>query len=81
MCDRAYLAPLVTTVYFCGVMLGGVIFGGLSDRLGRKWVMLLCLYSQVRLYTTIGGTKFVLFTDTECMSQQLILSRYYAIHN
>ena len=32
MCDRAYLAPLVTTVYFCGVMLGGVIFGSLSDR-------------------------------------------------
>ena len=46
VCDRAYIAPLVTTVYFCGVMLGGVIFGGLSDRLGRKWVMLLCLYSQ-----------------------------------
>lgn len=32
VCDRAYIAPLVTTVYFCGVMLGGVIFGGLSDR-------------------------------------------------
>ena len=38
--------PLLTTVYFCGVMLGGVIFGSLSDRWGRKWVMLLCLYSQ-----------------------------------
>ena len=65
VCDRAYIAPLVTTVYFCGVMLGGVIFGGLSDRLGRKWVMLLCLYSQVRLghtlpvhQCTVGGKMF-----------------------
>ena len=56
VCERAYIAPLVTTVYFCGVMLGGVIFGGLSDRLGRKWVMLFCLYSQC----TIGiGLHFV----------------------
>ena len=46
VCDKAYIAPLVTTVYFCGVMLGGVIFGGLSDRYGRKWMMLFCLYSQ-----------------------------------
>ena len=46
VCDRAFLAPLMTTTYFCGVMLGGVIFGGLSDRFGRKWIMLFCLYSQ-----------------------------------
>ena len=27
-------------------MLGGVIFGSLSDRFGRRGVMLACLYSQ-----------------------------------
>ncbi len=32
VCDRAFIAPLVTTVYFCGVMVGGVVFGSLSDR-------------------------------------------------
>jgi len=46
VCDRAYLAPLLTTTYFLGVMLGGVIFGSLSDRFGRKIIMLICLYSQ-----------------------------------
>ena len=40
------MAPLLTTTYFLGVMLGGVIFGSLSDRFGRKYIMLICLYSQ-----------------------------------
>jgi MFS family permease len=46
VCDRSFLAPLITTTYFCGVMVGGVIFGGLSDKFGRKWMMLVCLYTQ-----------------------------------
>ena len=46
MCDRSFLAPLITTTYFCGVMVGGVIFGTLSDRFGRKSMMLVCLYTQ-----------------------------------
>ena len=31
---------------FVNIMMqvGGVIFGGLSDRFGRKWIMLFCLY-------------------------------------
>ncbi|CAB4058673.1 SLC22A7 [Lepeophtheirus salmonis] len=36
VCDRKYVGPLVTTIYFTGVMIGGVIFGYLSDRFGRK---------------------------------------------
>ena len=36
MCDKAYIGPLVTTVYFCGVMLGGVIFGGKRE-VKIKW--------------------------------------------
>lgn len=46
VCHRAFLAPLITTTYFCGVMIGGVIFGSLSDRFGRKSMMLICLYTQ-----------------------------------
>lgn len=36
VCERAFIGPLLTTVYFSGVMLGGLIFGSLSDRFGRK---------------------------------------------
>ena len=31
VCSRKYVAPLITTVYFSGVMIGGLIFGSLSD--------------------------------------------------
>ena len=47
VCDHAYLSSLATTIYFCGVMIGGLIFGSLSDRWGRKPFMLFTLYSQI----------------------------------
>jgi MFS family permease len=59
---------MVTTVYFCGVMIGGVIFGSLSDRFGRKNMMLVCLYTQcligiaihfVRRLVVFIGLRFV----------------------
>ena len=40
------MGPLITTTYFCGVMLGGIFFGSLSDKFGRKNIMLICLYTQ-----------------------------------
>ncbi len=45
MCDDAYKASLATTIYFCGVMVGGLVFGTLSDKFGRRPVLLFCLYS------------------------------------
>ncbi|XP_040579995.1 solute carrier family 22 member 7 isoform X2 [Lepeophtheirus salmonis] len=68
VCDRKYVGPLVTTIYFTGVMIGGVIFGYLSDRFGRKSVMLLCLYTQcligialhfVRRLVIFMGLRFI----------------------
>lgn len=47
VCDRKSLVTIATTVYFCGVMLGGLIFGTLSDLFGRKPFFLLCLYLPV----------------------------------
>ena len=35
VCDNAYKADLATTIYFCGVTLGGIFFGVLADRFGR----------------------------------------------
>ena len=45
VCDNAYKASLATTIYFCGVMVGGLVFGTLSDKFGRRPVLLFCLYS------------------------------------
>ena len=47
VCEDAYLSGLATTIYFCGVMVGGIIFGSLSDRFGRKPFMLLTLYLHI----------------------------------
>ena len=88
VCDKAYIAPLVTTVYFCGVMLGGVIFGGLSDRFGRKWIMLFCLYSQcligiglhfVQRLVVFMGLRFVqgiVIQGLQCVSYSMIMELF-----
>ena len=47
VCDRRYLSSLATTIYFSGVMVGGVIFGTLSDLWGRKPFMLFTLYTHI----------------------------------
>jgi len=88
VCDRAFLAPLLTTTYFCGVMLGGVIFGGLSDRFGRKWIMLFCLYTQcaigiglhfVKKLIVFMGLRFfqgVLIQGLQCVTYSMIMELF-----
>ncbi|KAF0288151.1 Organic cation transporter-like protein [Amphibalanus amphitrite] len=49
VCDRKYLVSIITTLYFVGVMVGGLVFGALADRFGRQPMMLLCLYVQLIL--------------------------------
>ncbi|XP_028406659.1 organic cation transporter protein-like [Dendronephthya gigantea] len=43
VCDDAYKSDLTTTIYFAGVMIGGVVFGMLADKYGRKRVLILTL--------------------------------------
>ncbi|XP_053376201.1 organic cation transporter protein-like [Mercenaria mercenaria] len=47
VCSQAYLSSLATTIYFCGVMVGGVVFGHLADKFGRKPVMLISLFMPI----------------------------------
>jgi len=53
VCDHAYLSNVATTVYFLGVMMGGLVFGTLSDIHGRKPVFLACLYLQALISTSL----------------------------
>jgi len=42
VCDRAPLDGLATSIYMVGTMIGSVVFGIVSDRFGRKTVMVGC---------------------------------------
>ncbi|XP_041378604.1 organic cation transporter protein-like [Gigantopelta aegis] len=49
VCEDEYLVGLATTIYFCGVMLGGLVFGFLCDLIGRRPIMLLTLYLPIAI--------------------------------
>ncbi|CAH1795062.1 unnamed protein product [Owenia fusiformis] len=49
VCSEKYRVSLATSIYFAGVMLGGLAFGTISDRIGRKATGLICLYVPVLL--------------------------------
>lgn len=47
VCESRYLSKLATTLYFCGVMVGGLLFGYVADKYGRKPAMLVTLYCPI----------------------------------
>ena len=44
VCGDAYKVNLATTIYFVGVMVGGLVFGTLSDKFGRRPVILVTMF-------------------------------------
>ena len=58
MCDDAYKSDLATTVYFAGVMIGGIVFGILADKYGRKCVVI----GTLVLSGVVGVATFLLRT-------------------
>lgn len=62
VCDNSYLSGLATTIYFIGVMVGGLLFGYLADRFGRKPIMLVTLFTPVAIgLLTSFVTSYYLF--------------------
>ncbi|KAL4223163.1 hypothetical protein ACF0H5_016635 [Mactra antiquata] len=92
VCSQAYLSSLATTIYFCGVMVGGVVFGHLADKLGRKPIMLITLYmpiivgvatSFVPWYSGFVALRFIqgilmqgLQTSTYTLAMELFLPKH-----
>ena len=58
VCEDAYKADLATTIYFCGVTLGGIFFGVLADKFGRKPIIAVTLLAT----GVIGVTVFLFRT-------------------
>lgn len=57
VCSQAYLSRLATTIYFVGVMIGGLLFGYLADKFGRKPVMLVTLFAPIAIGVLIALVK------------------------
>ncbi|XP_023843969.1 solute carrier family 22 member 6 [Salvelinus sp. IW2-2015] len=51
VCDLRSLKQMGQTIYMGGVLVGAVIFGGLSDRFGRRFLLLIS-----NLLMAVGGT-------------------------
>lgn len=47
LCSDRYLAALSTTIYFAGVTIGALIYGPLSDYIGRKRTMQICTAGHI----------------------------------
>lgn len=54
VCDRQYLGPLSTSLYFTGIMVGCLIFGFLSDKFGRRPILLATMYAQIVVATALA---------------------------
>ncbi|XP_008641384.1 PREDICTED: solute carrier family 22 member 13 [Corvus brachyrhynchos] len=46
VCDRAVLNNVSQSIYMAGLLIGAMIFGILSDRIGRRPVLLICILIQ-----------------------------------
>ncbi|XP_052386660.1 solute carrier family 22 member 7-like [Carassius gibelio] len=62
VCDNKGLNKAVATIFFVGVMFGAAFFGGMSDRFGRK-PMLLVSYISGMAFTlaSIFSSSFIMF--------------------
>lgn len=92
VCEREYLVTLASVVYHGGVMFGGLVFGTLADKFGRKPLMLFTLYVQTAISIGIYFVQnFILFVilrfihglllqglqcTTICLVMELLPMRY-----
>ncbi|XP_013378740.1 organic cation transporter protein [Lingula anatina] len=62
VCDRKYLNSLAQSIYMAGVLTGAVVYGHLSDRFGRKRVMIIGMLLQILAGSLLGSApEYVTF--------------------
>ncbi|XP_016090933.1 solute carrier family 22 member 7-like [Sinocyclocheilus grahami] len=62
VCDNKGLNKAVTSIFFVGVMFGAAFFGGMSDRFGRKPMLLVsCISGMAFALASIFSSSFIMF--------------------
>ena len=63
VCVRAYLNELSTTLYMVGSMMGALLITPLSDKFGRRLVLLICLLLQAIIGSCVAfSPTYAVFT-------------------
>lgn len=58
VCDRYHLINLAEMTFLCGVAVGGLVGGIISDKYGRKRTLMMCVFLQALLGTIIAITPW-----------------------
>ena len=84
VCDKKYLGMLSASIFFFGTMTGAIIFGILSDRFGRKKVIIITIIGQIIAgialslspnYISYAVLRFMLGLFTEVRKFRLIICK------
>ncbi|XP_015260144.1 PREDICTED: solute carrier family 22 member 7-like [Cyprinodon variegatus] len=69
VCNDKQLNQALATYFFLGVMFGAIVFGQLSDKFGRKYMLLVALIGSTLLGTTSAfSTSYVMFAVSRALS-------------
>ncbi|XP_040002186.1 solute carrier family 22 member 7a [Xiphias gladius] len=68
VCDAKQLNQALATYFFLGITLGSILFGHLSDRFGRKSMLLLSLISATTLgFASAFSTSYLMFSVSSAL--------------
>ncbi|XP_048806552.1 solute carrier family 22 member 13-like isoform X1 [Lagopus muta] len=68
VCDRKDLSDISQSIYMVGLLIGSIIFGPLSDRIGRRPVLLISLLGQTLFGVAIAFLpNFTLYIVFRCI--------------
>ncbi|XP_041839017.1 solute carrier family 22 member 7a [Melanotaenia boesemani] len=69
VCDNKHLNQALATYFFLGVTFGAILFGQLSDKFGRKAMLLVALIASCMLGATSAfSTSYVMFAISRALS-------------
>ncbi|XP_027874417.1 solute carrier family 22 member 7a [Xiphophorus couchianus] len=69
VCNDKQLNQALATYFFIGVMFGAIVFGQLSDKLGRKSMLLVAIIASTLLGATAAlSTSYIMFAISRALS-------------
>ncbi|PWA30652.1 hypothetical protein CCH79_00009216 [Gambusia affinis] len=69
VCDNKQLNQALATYFFIGVMFGAIVFGQLSDKFGRKPMLVVALIASTLLGATAAwSTSYIMFAISRALS-------------